>query len=249
MKQDTTINADFPTVRTAGFDGMLVSFDGQLSEHGNRAALAFSAAVRGEQWDGVEEVSSSLVSVCVRFDPLHLAHTELTQKLNALLASTDWYQADMPKGRRLWHIPTVFGTNLAPQLAQAAQAAGMSEEDAIKSLSETRVRVQTIGFAPGQPYLGELPEAWDIPRQSQLNERIPQGALAVAIRQMVLFAQSSPTGWLHVGQTAIQLFQPNADDPFVLRPGDEIQFEATTVDHLKSIRQDPMGGAKQEPIL
>lgn len=238
----------FPAIRTAGVDGMLVTFGASLSEPANRAALAFRAAVEREAWDGVEEISTSLVSTFLRFDPLHLAHADLEERLGALLGHRDWYSEDLPSGRRFWRIPTVFGTELAPELEQAAKAAGVSAEDAVKSLAETRVRVQTIGFAPGQPYLGELPEIWNIPRQSRLTERIPEGALAVAIRQLVLFSVSTPTGWQHVGQTAMRLFQPDADDPFLLRPGDEVQFVPTDAEKLKAMRSDAMGGADCEPI-
>ncbi|MCI2393740.1 allophanate hydrolase subunit 1 [Aliiroseovarius sp. N1F302] len=227
---------------------MLVTFGNTLTEPANRAALAFREAVEAATWDGVEETSSSLLSTYLRFDPLHLSHDTLMAQLEALVQRQDWYAADLPAGRRLWRIPTVFGTSLAPELRQAAQAAGMSEEDAITSLSEARVRVQTIGFAPGQPYLGELPEAWDIPRQSQLSDRIPEGALAVAIRQLVLFSVSTPTGWQHVGQTAIRLFQPETDEPFLLRPGDEVQFVPTDPETLDTMRRDPHGGATNERL-
>lgn len=239
---------DHPMIRTAGVDGLLVSFGSRLSEPANRAALAFRAAIEREGWDGVEETSSSLVSVYLRFDPLHFAHDRLKAQIERLLQSRDWYEADLPEGRRFWRIPTVFGTDLAPQLAQAAEAAGMTEDSAIHSLTEARVRVQTIGFAPGQPYLGELPAAWDIPRQSQLTERIPVGALCVAIRQLVLFSVTTPTGWQHVGQTAIRLFQPEAEEPFLLRPGDEVQFVPTDPETLEAMRKDPHGGAESEPV-
>lgn len=243
-----TETANAPVIRTAGVDGMLVSFAETLSEPANRAALAFRAAVEKATWDGVKETSTSLVSTFLQFDPLHLPHAALHAQLQSLLASRDWYATPLPEGRRFWRVPTVFGTELAPQLAQAAAAAGMTEAEAISSLSQSRVRVQTIGFAPGQPYLGELPEAWNIPRQSQLTERIPIGALAVAIRQLVLFSVSTPTGWQHVGQTAMRLFQPEAEDPFLLRPGDEVQFTPTDPGALEQMRGDPLGGATRENI-
>ena len=238
----------YPSIRTGGVDGILVSFGDRLSEPANRAALALRAALEAEGWDGVEETSSTLVSCFLRFDPLHLSHETLRTRLESLLESRDWYAAELPEGRRFWRIPTVYGTDLAPQLAQAAEAAGMSEAEAITSLSGARVRVQTLGFAPGQPYLGELPEAWDIPRQSQLTERVPEGALAVAIRQFVLFGVPAPTGWQHVGQTAVTLFQPEAEEPILLRPGDEVQFVATDVETLENMRKHPNGGAEREAI-
>ncbi len=237
-----------PQIVTAGVTGMLVRFADRLSEPANRAALAFRAAVDAQGWDGVEETSSSLVSAFLRFDPLHLPHDDLRARLAALLKSQDWYAADLPEGRRLWRIPAVFGTDMAPQLGQAAEAAGMTELEAITSLTQARMRVQTIGFAPGQPYLGELPEAWDISRQSTLTPRVPEGAVGVAIRQLVLFSRPTPTGWQHVAQTAMRLFQPEAETPFLLRPGDQVQFTETEPGTLEQMRRDSHGGATSEPV-
>lgn len=239
---------DTPQICNVGLDGMLVRFGTALSEPANRAALALRDALEREAWDGIEETSSTLVSTFVRFDPLHLSHAALAERLRRLLAARDWYAAEMAEGRRLWRIPAVFGTELAPQLPQAAELAGLSLEAAIASLSRARLRVQTIGFAPGQPYLGTLPEAWDIPRQRQLSRRIPEGALAVAIRQLVLFSVDTPTGWLHVGQTAMQLFRPEAEAPFLLRPGDEVQFSPVAAEALENLRRAPRGGATCEPL-
>jgi len=109
--------------------------------------------------------------------------------------------------------------------------------------------VQTIGFAAGQPYLGELDDAWNIPRQTELTERVPEGALTVAIRQLVLFSVSTPTGWRHVGQTGFRLFRPESETPFVLRPGDEVIFVKTDAERLHNMRNDgPDGGATCEDL-
>lgn len=245
----TDMPKNWPRIRTVGVDGMLVSFGERLSEPANRAALAFRAAMEAKAWDGVEECSTSLVSAYVRFDPLYLSHEALRAQLERLCDSLDWYEAALPEGRKLWRIPTVYGTDLAPQLEEAAQAAGMTAEEAVASLSSTQVRVQTIGFAAGQPYLGELDEAWNIPRQTELTERVPEGALTVAIRQLVLFSVSTPTGWRHVGQTGFRLFRPESETPFVLRPGDEVIFAETDAEHLHNMRKGgPDGGATCEAL-
>jgi KipI family sensor histidine kinase inhibitor len=244
---DTSQNT-WPAIRPVGLDGLLVSFDDQLSEPANRAALAFRAALDRATPDGVEESATSLVSCFVRFDPLAVAPSVLRAHLQTLLASRDWYAQTLPQGRRLWRIPTVYGTELAPQFAQAAAVAGLSEAEAIASLSSARIRVQTIGFAPGMPYLGALPQAWDIPRQTELTPRVPAGALAVAIRQLVLFPVATQTGWRHVGQTALQLFRPDSDTPFVLRPGDEVLFPSIPRETYEALRSDIDGGATFEVL-
>lgn len=240
--------ARFPCIRTVGIDGMLVSFGDRLSEPANRAALALRAGIEAQGWDGIEETSTSLVSTFVRFDPLHLTHAALEQRLGDFLRSQDWTKADLPTGRRYFRIPTVYGTDLAPQLDEAADLAGLTREQAITSIAGARVRVTTIGFAPGQPYLGELPPEWDIPRQNALTSAVPMAALVVAIRQLVLFSVTTPTGWRHIGQTAFRLFRPESEAPFVLRPGDEVQFIPVPPDQLANMDRDPDGGATQEVI-
>ncbi|MHA6324074.1 5-oxoprolinase subunit B family protein [Roseivivax sp. CAU 1753] len=245
----TSSQGDWPKIRSVGIDGLLVSFGDTLSEAANRAALAFRAALDRDGPDGIAETSTSLVSTFLRFDPVHADHAGLRAAVATLLGAQDWYGAALPEGRRFWRIPTVFGTELAPQLDEAAQAAGMSAQEAVRSISETCVRVQTIGFAPGQPYLGALPEAWDLPRQSQLTDKVPMGALVVAVRQLVLFSVTTPTGWRHIGQTAFRLFRPDSDTPFVLRPGDEVQFDPVAPEAFARLQADgPDGGATSRAV-
>ncbi|MCR8549828.1 allophanate hydrolase subunit 1 [Salipiger sp. P9] len=244
----TLESTSFPIIRTVGIDGMLVSFGDRLSEPANRAALAFRAEVEHAGWDGVEESSSSLVSCYLRFDPLYLTHETLEAELRALIQSRDWLQAELPHGRRLHRIPTVYGGALAPQLGEAAAAAGMSEAEALASLSTARVRVTALGFAPGQPYLGELPERWNIPRQQALTPQVPKGALVLAIRQFVIFSVTAPTGWRHVGQTAAPLFRLGHERPFLLAPGDEVAFPPVSEEVFANLAGDPEGGATWEAL-
>lgn len=248
MDRTVPSTPDWPKIRTAGYDGFVVSFADRLTEPANRAALAFCAALKTEGIDGVAESSTSLVSAYLRFDPLTVPHAAMRDVLQTLLARRNWMDAPLPAGRRLWRVPTVFGGATAPQLAEAAAAAGLSEAEAIASLSGQTVRVQTIGFAPGMPYLGELAPDWDIPRQTSITAQVPAGGLCVAIRQLVLFPVATPTGWRHIGQTAVELFRPKEDTPFLLRPGDEVAFEPAPHDALSALREKPNGGAVSEPL-
>lgn len=233
------------TISVFGVDAVLISFGDVLSEGPNRAALAFRACVQSKDLPGVQEVSTALVSVVVRFDPLQTDHDALIGPLHSIIAQHDWTAMPLPEGRRLWEVPAVFGTDIAPQLLEAADLAGLSAQDAIASLTAKPLCVQTLGFAPGQPYLGQLDPEWNIPRQTSLTPQVPEGALTVAIRQIVLFSVASPTGWRHVGQTALRLFDPARKDPFLLRPGDELLFRATDRATLEAARQD--GGAQVIP--
>jgi inhibitor of KinA len=242
---------DLPRIRTVGLTGLLITFADKMSEPANRAALAFRAAVEAQDWPEVSETSTSLVSTFLQIDLAAVPFEEMKARLQDLLATRDWLEASLPEGRTLWHVPTVYGTDLAPQLEEAAQAAGVDVDTAIRELSETRVRVLTIGFAPGQPYLAELPEHWNIPRQQALSKSIPAGALVVAVRQLVIFTNDTPTGWRHVGQTAFRTFRPSAEQAFALSPGDELTFPPVTPETLEKIRardDSGNGGAEKEVL-
>lgn len=243
---------DYPLIRTVGLSGVLVTFAQAMTGPANRAALAFRAAVDAQSWPEVQETSMSLVSVYVVADLVSVDADALIDKLADLVATQDWYAAPLPQGRTLWHVPTVYGTDLASQLEEAAAVAGLDPDDAIRHLSTTRVRVLTIGFAPGQPYLGELDDVWNIPRQQGLTKSVPSGALVVAIRQLVVFTNATPTGWRHVGQTAFRTFRQNTAQPFALTPGDELIFPQVSRSALEDIiAKDTSGngGAEQEAIV
>ena len=181
--------------------------------------------MEAEAWPGVVETAPSLASLFVRIDPETADPADIEERLRALAGARDWGRAPLPEGRRLWRVPCAFGGSAGPQLTEAAALAGVPEETAIAELTAAPLRVLALGFSPGQPYLGTLPEAWDIPRQTELTREAPVGALVVAVRQLILFTAASPTGWRRIGQTGFRGFDPGRDPAILLRPGDEVRLE------------------------
>ncbi len=241
------MQTDPPTIREVGLTGMLVTFGDRLTDAANAAALAFRDSVERADIDGVLETSTSLVSSFVLFDPSRLPRPRLRDALQALIDAADspGEGAAMP-ARRLWRLKAAFGGEHGPQLADAAAQAGLSVDAAVDELCAVRTRVLTIGFAPGQPYLGRLPPRWDMPRLAALTPRVPSGALVVALRQLVLFTNESPTGWRHIGRTAFRNFEPDRDEPFRLRPGDEVELVRVDDDEMHRLVADPSRDAAAE---
>ncbi len=236
-----TLSVSAPIV-PMGLSGMLVNFGQELSDDANRAALAFRAGIDAQGWDWVTETTTSLTSAMVLFDPLAIAQAEVLEALRALRDSRDWTEAPWPQNRRFWRVPACFEGEDAPQLAEAAALAGVSKSQAIDDLCAGPVRVLTLGFAPGQPYLGSLAPHWNIPRQTGLTGQVPAGAITVAIRQIVLFANPSPTGWRQAGRCHFPLYRPQTARPFTLQPGDEVAFYPVSALALReAAATDPTG--------
>ena len=226
-----------------GQDGVLVRFGDGFTPNPD-AALALGDGVRAADLPGVTEVATSLGSVLVRFarDKTHRA--VIAAALRGLVDTAR--DASPAAPARLWTIPASFGGDSGPQLAEAAEIAGLSPAAAAKQIAATELSVLAIGFAPGQPYLGHLPAGWDMPRQTTLTPQVPAGALVVALRQVVLFGNPSPTGWRWIGTCAFSPFRPDRAEPFALRAGDRIRFTATdaaTIADLRANGTDGLGGA------
>ncbi len=240
------MTGDTPEFYPLGIDGILVRFARVLTEQANAQALAFRDAVAVAALPGVGEIASSLTSVRVSFDQTVTSRMSLMEQLRDI-AQTLSAQALSPK--RIWHIPVAFGPDYGPQLAEAAALAGVTEDQAIAEITGQDLRVIAIGFAPGQPYLGMLPPHWDIPRQGSLTESLPRGALIAAVRQLIIWAADAPTGWRHIGQTAFEVYRPDAAEPFAFAPGDAVRFARVSDHEFSALRQgDGNGGARCEVL-
>ena len=237
-----------PQILPLGMDALVVRFSLTPDPGANAAAQVFARALEEALPPGVVEIVPSLASVMVRFDPQATTRAELSRVLGRALAGRDWHRVAPPPATRRWVIPATFGGRFGPQLAEAAHAAGITEAQARADLAAARLRVLAIGFAPGQPYLGLLPDAWDFPRLGALTPQVPAGALVVALRQVVLFANPSATGWRHVGQTAFRPFRPEAAEPFPLRVGDEVQFDPVPEAEFATFLQNGRDTARLERL-
>ncbi|MDE0588850.1 carboxyltransferase domain-containing protein [Halocynthiibacter sp. C4] len=228
-----------PLLRDVGLSGLLVTFSDTLTDGANSAALAFRAAVDSADVEGILETTTSLTSVLISFDISQLSRDDLRKCVLKMLGEQDWEAAPLPTPHKLWHIPACFAGEYAPQLGEAAELAGISEARAIQEIEATTLRVMTLGFAPGQPYLGSLPDNWNIPRQTGLTKSVPRGAVTVAIRQITTFTNSAPTGWRQIGQMAFANFNIDGTTPIALTPGDEVRFHAISERTFAKLLQNP----------
>ncbi len=242
---EMTQQTAFPNLSYIGVDGVLVRFGATVTEKVNRAALAFHAHVSTADLDGVLESAPSLTAVYLRLDIF--GDVERTsQSIEAEMRAQDWFVPKSAAGR-IWTIPCCFD---GPDLAETAKLVGLSERAAIAEITQTQVRVLTLGFAPGQPYLGNLPERWNFPRLGGITPNVPACALVAAVSQLVIFANDTPTGWRHIGDTQFHDFKVDRPEPFAFRAGDLVQFAVVgriEIDALAGA-SDGFGGATCEAL-
>lgn len=230
-----------PEILPLGLDGVLVRFTTIWSEAANTAAQQLAAALSADPLPGQTEVAPGLGSVLLRFDRLETTRAAIIGSLRDRLD----HVAPVDTAAQHWLVPACFGGAWGTDLAEAAALAGRSESALISELCATDLRVLALGFAPGQPYLGTLPAHWQMPRLPALTPRVAAGTITTALRQIVLFATPSPTGWRALGRTAFRPFSALAAEPFLLRPGDLLRFTPTSAENIAALTEkgDPLGGA------
>lgn len=124
---------------------------------------------------------------------------------------------------RLQRIPCCYG--LGPDLDRIARHAGLSVEEVVRLHASIDYTVYAIGFCPGFPYLGYLPEPLcGVPRLESPRLRVEPGSVGLTGRQTGIYPEARPGGWNLVGRTPLQLVDVGADY-FPLRTGDRVRFE------------------------
>ncbi|WP_026360605.1 5-oxoprolinase subunit PxpB [Amycolatopsis nigrescens] len=111
-------------------------------------------------------------------------------------------------------------------LELVARTAEIGVDEVIRLHTEAEYTVAFTGFAPGFGYLTGLPEPLQQSRLDTPRTKVPAGSVAVAGEFTGIYPRSSPGGWRLLGHTDAVLFDPRADPPALLAPGDRVRFRS-----------------------
>jgi KipI family sensor histidine kinase inhibitor len=216
-----------PMIRHLGDRGLLVELGHGIDPAVNRRVKQLHRIIARERPHGVVETVPAYASLLVVFDPLQ-ASPEALKRL--IVGLCDFEDAAPTEDRTVVEIPVVYGGEAGPDLDGVASHHGLSREDVIGLHTGTVYRVYMIGFTPGFPYMGELPEALDTPRRDTPRTHIPKGSVAIAQRQTGIYPAVSPGGWQIIGRTPVALFDPLKEPPSFLTMGDAVRFTPITAE-------------------
>jgi inhibitor of KinA len=160
-------------------------------------------------------------SATVYVDPLTVELGPLTERLRVLAEGAPMRPA---APARTIEIPVAYGGECGPDLSAVAAFAGLSVEEAVALHHSVAYRCYMLGFSPGFPYLGRVPEAIAMPRLSEPRARVPAGSVGIAGSQTGIYPHDSPGGWRLIGRTPLRLYDPGRTEPFLIRAGDQIRF-------------------------
>lgn len=204
--------------------GVVAEFGGdEISDAASAAALALRRVIEADRIPGVVETLPTYRSLLVVFDPLRTTAGAVREALLAAAPRAD--PSSLPAGR-LVEIPTVYGGLHGPDLASLAAEVGRTEDAVVAAHTGCEYRVYMLGFSPGFPYMGTLPEVLRVPRLRSPRTFVPQRTVALAGQQTGVYPVASPGGWRLIGRTPLRIYDPRREAPFLLDAGDRVRFVA-----------------------
>jgi inhibitor of KinA len=219
--------ASEPRFLLAGDAALVVEFGDEIDLEINRRVHALARALADSPLPGLGEAVPSYRSLLVHYDPLCLSHAEVKAFVSAALRECG--DAELPESR-LVEIPTVYGGEHGPDIDFVAEHSGLTVEGMIHLHSQATYTVYMLGFTPGFPYLGGLPDALATPRLKTPRQRVPAGSVGIAGAQTGIYPLATPGGWRLIGWTPVVLFDPTRTPPALMQPGDRVRFVPTTIE-------------------
>lgn len=197
----------------------------------DRAALVAAAIVRDPP-AGCIDVVPSIDRVTVVYDILRMA--DLQAFCAELARIVDSVPAAAGAGERVGtvhEIPVCYGGEFGPDLDELCRMHGISRARFVELHTGPVYAVEAIGFVPGFPYLGGLPDELITPRRASPRTAVPAGSVGIGGSQTGIYPFITPGGWNIVGRTGVRLFAADRDPPALLRAGDRLRFvEASAAD-------------------
>jgi KipI family sensor histidine kinase inhibitor len=208
-----------------GDRGLLLEFGDEISAEVNEKVRKMALAIQAETLEGIIEVVPTYRSLLVLYNPLIISLEDLKRRLKQLVEGLKDISFPDPK---LTKIPVLYGGDFGPDLEKVAEYLHLTPKEVIRLHCSKPYFIYMIGFMPGFPYMGELPDALITPRLKTPRLSVPAGSVAIAQKQTGIYPVESPGGWQILGRSPIKLFNPEKEPPALLRMGDRVQFYPIT---------------------
>jgi inhibitor of KinA len=223
----------YPRFLNAGETALVVEFGGTVDPAINRQVLALDAVLRANPPAGVREFVPTYRSLMIHYDPLQIDRDRLVQIVREAVKAP----SVSPARAATWVLPCCYEAPFSEDIEEAAQILKLGRDEIVALHTAATLRVYMYGFAPGQLYLGGVPEALVISRRLEPRPPHPAGAVSIGGGLCVIAPFVMPTGWYVLGCTPERLYAPERPNPFFIQPGDDLRFESVGVADFRALEE------------
>jgi KipI family sensor histidine kinase inhibitor len=231
-------------VLALGDHAALVEYAPEVGEAMSAQVFGLDAALK--TLPGVVETIPAFRSVLAIYDPAKITYRAFAADAANLARTVRPIDvADLAA----IEVPVAYGGALGPDLEDVAKACGLAPDDIVRAHSGTVYLAHMIGFAPGFPYLGIVPEMLRLPRRMSPRTRVPAGSVAIADRFTGIYPQETPGGWHLIGRTPVRVFDRGRDPACLIAPGDRVRFVPIDAATMPTAREDEPVTSPVDPVI
>ena len=216
-----------PRIYNIHDQAITIEFAAEINEATNMQVIALQHAIESNPFKGFIECVPAYGSLTVYFNEQVSATTVRSwlSDLSAQVSNTSL----ATEGKQI-SIPVCYDPSLGIDLPWVSSHLNLSLEEIISLHTSVVYRVYMIGFIPGFPYMGTLPEQLAVPRKQTPSMKIPAGSVAIAGKQTGIYPAEVPGGWQVIGRTPLRMFDPTKSPCSFLNAGDIVQFKPITLE-------------------
>ncbi|BES86987.1 allophanate hydrolase [Pectobacterium araliae] len=213
-----TENVDTVRLSTMGSRAWLVEAPGEFSLAAQRRIWSLAQKLAGR--DEVESLIPGVTNLLILLRATPDDPDDFPRRLLCY-----WQQASEvhPKGKRI-DIPVTYGGELASDLDAVCRHTGFSAKEVIRRHYQGSYTVVALGSAPGFGYLHGLDPLLATPRKKVPSFNMLKGTVTIGGPQTGVSVLTGPNGWNAIGFADLVMFDPLADNPALMAPGDTIRF-------------------------
>lgn len=212
------------TLSTIGARAWLVEAPGGFDLSAQRRIWSLARLLQADE--AVEALIPGVTNLLVLFR--HIPEDEAAVRAS-LHAAWDQAQAISPQGK-LIEIPVYYGGEHATDLDAVCRHTGFSAREVVRRHHQSEYTVFALGSAPGFGYLHGLDPQLATPRKKVPSLSMLKGTVTIGGAQAGVSALTGPNGWNAIGFADLEVFDPMAESPALMAPGDRIRFLAQRIE-------------------
>lgn len=203
---------------------MLIGLGDTVDPDTSMRVFGFVRRLKEQPISGVRDIVPAFTTVALHYQPELLGDSPFESLRASVLERLELPFETHQSAPRTIDVPICYGGELGPDLADIAAQRDLSVEQVIALHLQSPHRVYMLGFAPGFPFIGGLDPILMMPRRASPRTHIPPGSVGIARDQTCIYPLETPGGWNLIGRTPLRLFDPGANPPCLLAPGDSVRF-------------------------
>ncbi|WP_084797664.1 5-oxoprolinase subunit PxpB [Neobacillus mesonae] len=208
-------------IKPLGDTAIRISFGSEICEAIHQKIQQFNTKLQAANIRGIVECAPAYNTVAIYYRPEVISYHVLMNQVKKI--NNNLYNAAAVQPI-VYEIPVYYGGETGPDLSYIAEYHKLREDEVIKLHTSYEYLIYMVGFVPGFPYLGGLPEQLAVPRLEHPRPSVAAGSVGIGGNQTGIYPTAVPSGWRIIGITPIKLFDIEKKQPSLFSPGHYIKF-------------------------